>query len=332
MLDKKAALVMFCAVFFISCSQQIKLPAGSLAEIGEADPVVAGLTAVNAEKMRWEFYDTQKNAVRHAPLPGGTKKFLSFDDFYPSGFYVEITGNDGLKRRVAPGSMGEIVYSPDGRYLCFNMRLGSSPNTTAAIMDVRINSVIFSFGLEDRKPVANARNYGIAMERVYRRMRISGSADYFSCSEFGSGTRFVCIYSFDDKKRIKEIEHADLGVFENDDFFYLDYSVTPVALMKTAPPYKTTEKLGGIDGRAIDVSAGKGRVFITTSDYIYMYVVKDRELRRVVDMKETGKGFEIFEVVTSDTAISDDGSASLFLTVKRYLADEYSWRIYGGRF
>ncbi len=330
MTTKKTLIIILCAVFFASCSGRAKLPEGAIAEIGEADPSVAGLTAANTEKMRWEFYDAQKKEVGYAPVPGGTNKFKSFESFNPSGFIVEITGSDGSKRSVPPYLMGEIAYSPDRRYLCFNMRLGTSPNTTAAILDIKSNAVIFSFLLEDKKQVAGAAGYGIAMERVYRRLRMSDGGRYFSSSEFSAGKNSVCLYNFDDKKKIREFESAEFGIFDGEDFYYTDMSASPAVLMKSSHPYNSSEKIGDIEGRIIDASAGKGKVLVTTSDSIY--IVTEGKLSKTVDFKEISKKFEIFEVVTADAGFKDDGSANLFLTVKRYLEGKYTWSIYGGIF
>lgn len=327
---KKAALILMCAVFFISCGKKTGSSQGVFSDTADADPQKAGFTAINEKNMQWEFYETASGKVSYSGAFEGTVKTDAKKVFSPQGMVVAINGLDGSKREVIPAYIGEIAYSKGGRYLCFTMRLGTSPNTTAGIFDTQAGSMAVSFELADRKLIPGERSLGIAMKRIYRRPRVSDSGAYFACSEFESAKASIGVYTMDDKKKITEIEAGEMAAFMGDDLYYVDLGVSPPALMKRKPPFSTAEKIGELEGRLIDCESDGSRLFFTTTDYLYK--LEGGVFSKAADLIQLGKGFEIFEVVTSHLAVKNENETYLFLTVKRYSADKYTWRIYTGRF
>jgi hypothetical protein len=327
---KKAALILVSAVFFISCGNIPDVPDSALSAIADADPQKAGQAAVNGKTMQWEFYNTASGSVSYSGLFEGTVKTTGKKVFKTDGMKVVIKGLDGAKREITPAALHDIAYSKNGRYLCFTMRLGTSPNITAGILDLESGVMAVNFELSDRRAVIGERTFGIAMQRLYRRPRLSDSARYFACSEFEAGKSRVCIYDFPGKNKISCIESGEMAAFMGDDLYYADLSASPAALMKISPPFTVAEKIGEIEGRLIDSENGGKRLFFTTTDYVYK--VEDGILSKAADIKETGKEFDVFEVVTAQTAAAKEDETYLFLTVKRHSQEGYSWKIYAGRF
>lgn len=327
---KKAVLILVSAVFFISCGKKTGTSQGVFSDIADADPQKTGFTAINGKTMQWEFYETAAGTVSYSGAFEGTVKTDAKKVFSPPGMVVVIKGLDGSRREITPAYLGETAYSKGGRYLGFTMRLGTSPNTTAGIFDTETGTMAVSFELADRKLIPGERSFGIAMQRIYRRPRVSDSADYFACSEFESAKASLGIYKMADKKKIAEIEAGEMAAFSGDDLYYVDLGASQASLMKRIPPFSAAEKIGELEGRLIDSESDGSRLFFTTTDYLYK--MEGGVLSKAADLKELGKGFEIFEVVTSHLAVNKANETYVFLTVKRYLSDKYTWRIYAGRF
>jgi hypothetical protein len=317
-----AALFVF---FAVSCSRPVKISGNSFTEIKEAEPAKLYLMSMLRDKpymILWE-----KGAIMYQDCLTESTGWNKLMDFEPAGFDIHKKEASGV-RLIPAKYMEGVVFSNDGRYAAFTMKLGPSLNGSIAVADIKENKVIFTETVEDRPALPRVQN-SIAVKDTFYGPVFSDDSQYLAYARYDYlNARNIRIRNLQ-TGNTEEIANALMPLITNETVYYLTYE-------KNKPGFSLVrKKLGGGKPEMLEkLTEGvaclreiRNKIIMVTENAVYMLDAAGVP-GKLFSFDELKAGADVFEI--NDAQVSTDGKKDyVFITAKKKIKENYFWRIYG---
>jgi hypothetical protein len=326
---KKIIIAAAAAVLFIffasSCSRPVKISGNSFTEIKEAEPAKLYLISMLKDKPYMILWD--KGAIMYQDCLLESVKWNKLMDFLPEGFDIHKKEASGV-RLIPAKYMEGVVFSSDGKYAAFTMKLGPSLNGSIAVADIKANKVIFTETVEDRPPFPQVQN-SIAIRDTFYGPVFSDDSQYLAYARYDYlNARNIRIRNLK-TGNIEEIANALMPMITNGTVYYITYEKNKAGFSLVR------KKLGGGKPEILEkLTEGvaclreiRNKVIMVTENAVYRLDAAGVP-GKLFSFDELKTGVDAFEI--NDAEVSSDGKKDyVFVIAKKKIKENYFWRIYG---
>ena len=244
-------------------------------------------------------------------------------------FLVRIYNGASASLHEIP-EIKNVFINKSGTLAAFTASFGGSPNTSAGLIDLEKNALVFTADLKI-KPKGFGGPPQLAMEHTWFRPCITEDGKYMACDGFsGKGDRESAIMSIADKK-IERLSMAAMPAINGGNVFFLEANAAKKINYLVMRPLSggKEEKAGSYQGRAIGLEALAGKIYVITETKILLYDAgAGNGLKEIYDFSYLSRGYEFMSVEKTFSGTSDRKNY-VFLAVKRLKAGKYEWGLFG---
>ncbi len=257
---------------------------------------------------------------------------------------LEIRVKKERSARIVDKSAVDVYgfnFSEDMSRAAATARLGTSPNTTALVLNMKKEEMIYSPDFTGRKP--GKKRAGPAMEKVWFNTKISRRGYYAVCDVYEADGKKKAAFIFFREKPVKYTETEGTAMFPlpmGESTYFLrpkeDRKDTELVVVKaSAEGLKKTGRRGvkgAIKGRVAGMERIGESAVILTGEGIYIYSGNEEEgVSRYCDFSRFREEFEIFEPFEIFTVNAEKAGYIIF-AAKRYDGKAYSYKLYAKKF
>jgi hypothetical protein len=273
---------------------------------------------------RWENgWMYTKEALKNNAAWKKTRKIM------PGDFLVRVyNGVSAALHKIY--AVKNIFINKDGTLAAFTVSFGASPVTSAGLIDLKKNSLLFAADLKI-KPKGSGGPPQLAMEHTWFAPCITEDGKYLACDGFrGTGEREAAIISMTDKN-IEELPGSAMPVINGDKVFFLEQDAGKKNNHLRMRPLAggKNETAGSFKGRPIGMEALGRNIYVITETKIFSCdAAAGGNFQEIHDYKYLNKGYDYMAAEKTFSGMINN-RGYVFLAVKSMKNGKYEWMLFG---
>ncbi len=324
---KRFALLFAALQTFIFICPCFLMPAGTLSELQDFEPAFIGETSMLKYDARFCRRLNDRLYIKDPfKKRAGWKKWKKFR---PDEFQARIKGPGGTKLVDIPLAK-HIYMNKDNNLAAFTIAFGTSPNTSVGVVDMKKNKLVYAAALTQKPPKAKGP-VRIAMENVWFFPRLDESGKYLVCDGFnGMGGRESAIINLADGK-IEKLPLCGNPLVSDGNVFYMfkDKKGTKFLMRPLQGGQETpVAQISGLP-RGMEMLDKNGYV-ITEKKIFSFEAATGSGYKEIYDCGKIQQAHKIWSIEKTYSGFSKK-KGFIFLAVKIYDSDMYTWKLYGLR-